>query len=235
MTALQTDPNKIVPLKTGKNQSKSSIILLWILIPIVVFVLSLAVGRYWIPPTTLIRIVGTKLNLIQFDYPATLNTVLFEVRLPRVIASFLVGMGLSAAGAVYQGLFRNPMASPDILGASAGAGFGAAMGILLSFSIAGIQITSFIFGIGCWCNILNQLRISSEGESILVMVLTGIVIGALFQAFIMLLKFVADPNIAGDHFLADGRAFRSNKIRFVDAGTADSNRIDSAFPLSLAA
>ena len=79
-------------------------------------------------------------------FRSTVDTVLFDIRLPRIVAAMFVGGSMAISGAVYQGLFKNPMVSPDILGASAGSGFGAAIAILLSFGTVGIQVSSFIFG-----------------------------------------------------------------------------------------
>ena len=75
-------------------------------------------------------------------------TVILGVRLPRIIAAMLIGAGLSLSGGAYQGMFRNPLVSPDILGASAGAGFGAALGIMLSKSVITTQILALAFGLG---------------------------------------------------------------------------------------
>jgi len=73
--------------------------------------------------------------------------VLFQIRLPRIVAAMMVGAALSTSGAAYQGMFRNPLVSPDILGVSAGASFGAALAILLSWGIIGIQVSAFGFGL----------------------------------------------------------------------------------------
>src|SRR5262245_32944128 len=76
-----------------------------------------------------------------------IDTVLFEVRLPRVFAAVLVGAALAGAGVAYQTLFRNPLVSPDILGVSTGAGLGAVLGIFLSLPVLGIQLTAFAMGL----------------------------------------------------------------------------------------
>ena len=81
-----------------------------------------------------------------------IDTVLFQIRLPRVLAALAVGAALAAAGASYQTLFRNPLVSPDILGVSAGAGFGAVLGILLSLPVLGIQVLGFATGLATVCS-----------------------------------------------------------------------------------
>ena len=124
----------------------------------------------------------------------TPGIVLLQIRLPRLLACILVGSGLSLAGASYQGLFNNPMVSPDILGASAGAGFGAAIGILFGFDIVAIQALSFVGGLLAvllaWVLASGLCR---RGDPVLMLVLVGILIGSLFTALISLTKYLADP------------------------------------------
>lgn len=125
---------------------------------------------------------------------STAAIVLLQIRLPRLLACLLVGSGLALAGSSYQGLFNNPMVSPDILGASAGAGFGAALGILLGFDIVAIQALSFAGGLAAvllaWALAAGLCR---RGDPVLMLVLVGILIGSLFTALISLTKYVADP------------------------------------------
>jgi iron complex transport system permease protein len=125
--------------------------------------------------------------------PEPIDTVLFQIRLPRVLAALLVGAALAAAGTSYQTLFRNPLVSPDILGVSAGAGFGAVLGILLSLPVIAIQGLGFVTGlltVGIVYTLARALRSQNE---ILVLVLAGIVVGALAGAGISLVKILADP------------------------------------------
>jgi iron complex transport system permease protein len=119
--------------------------------------------------------------------------VLFFVRLPRVAAAMLVGAALAAAGAAYQGLFRNPLVSPDILGVSAGAGLGAVLGIFLALPVVGIQLLAFLVGLGT-VGLVLLIAASVRGrEPVLVLVLAGVVVGALAGSVISLLKVLADP------------------------------------------
>jgi iron complex transport system permease protein len=124
----------------------------------------------------------------------TAEIVLLQIRLPRLLACILVGSGLSLAGSSYQGMFNNPMVSPDILGASAGAGFGAAAGILLGLNFVSIQALSFAGGLVAvllaWALASGLCR---RGDPILMLVLVGILIGSMFTALISLTKYVADP------------------------------------------
>jgi len=119
--------------------------------------------------------------------------VLFAVRLPRIAAALLVGAALSAAGAVYQGLFRNPLVSPGILGVSTGAGLGAATGIFLSLPVVAIQGLAFATGLATVALVYGVATAVRGHEPTLVLVLAGVVIGALAGACISLLKILADP------------------------------------------
>ena len=110
------------------------------------------------------------------------DTVLFEVRLPRVFAAVLVGASIAAAGAAYQTLFRNPLVSPDILGVSTGAGLGAVIGIFLSLPVAGIQLLAFVVGLVTVGLVYAIAAVVRGREPILVLVLAGVVIGSLAGA-----------------------------------------------------
>jgi iron complex transport system permease protein len=119
--------------------------------------------------------------------------VFWYVRLPRCLLTILVGAGLAASGCVYQGLFRNPLVSPDILGVSAGATFGAALGLLLpgtTYSL--IHILAFLFGLGAVALAMSIARLVAV-KPILVLVLAGLVVLSIFNSAITITKFLADP------------------------------------------
>jgi iron complex transport system permease protein len=118
--------------------------------------------------------------------------VIFGIRLPRILAALLVGAGLSVAGTSFQGLFKNPLVSPELLGVASGAGFGAALGILLSGRLVVIQVSAFLAGIMA-VTITYTISRVYRSTVILVLVLSGIMVGALFSALISLIKYVADP------------------------------------------
>jgi iron complex transport system permease protein len=122
-----------------------------------------------------------------------IDTVLFSIRLPRVLAAVLVGAALAAAGAAYQGLFRNPLVSPDILGVSTGAGLGAVFGIFLSWPVAGIQLAAFVTGLATVGLVTLIGGLVRHREPVLILVLAGVVVGSLAGAAISLLKILADP------------------------------------------
>lgn len=162
-----------------------------ILIFAVVFFGSFMVGRYQIMPGELVKIILSRITDIEPTWDDAAETVLFNIRLPRVLAAALIGAALSIAGVSYQGMFQNPMVSPDILGASSGAGFGAALAILLGFGYAGISIMAFIIGLAA---VLLAYGISrmSRINSALAMILAGMMIGSLFTACTSFVKLVAD-------------------------------------------
>ena len=154
---------------------------------------SFMLGRYPIEPWTLIRVLASRVIPVTPDWPSQVETVLFNVRLPRVLMAALIGAGLSAAVAAYQGIFKNPMVSPDVLGASSGAGFGAALGLFLSFSYQGVSFLAFVLGlsaVGAVCLISSRVKYNQT----LGLVLAGMMISSLFTAAVSFLKLVADPN-----------------------------------------
>lgn len=171
-----------------------SIISLLIIILIIAIIISVCTGRYSISVKQLMTIFFGKVFGLTKTWSDTMETVLFNVRLPRIIVALLVGSALATAGSTYQGLFKNPMVSPDILGASAGAGFGAAMAILLSFGSVGIQVSSFAFGIlAVGLSYFLSNIIARKNNAILILVLTGMVVQSMFSSFISITKYVADP------------------------------------------
>jgi iron complex transport system permease protein len=160
---------------------------------LILAVVAAFIGPY---PISLGDALGAVWNRLSGEIPesgTTLDTVLFFVRLPRVVAAMLVGGALAAAGAAYQGLFRNPLVSPDILGVSAGAGLGAVLRIFLSLPVLGIQLLAFVVGLGT-VGLVLLIAASVRGrEPVLVLVLAGVVVGALAGSLISLLKVLADP------------------------------------------
>lgn len=155
-------------------------------------VVSLWLGRYPIPVKDVLGILLARLYPLNQFWTDRAETVLLNIRLPRIILACLVGCCLSAAGAAYQGVFQNPMAAPDILGASAGAAFGAALAILNSGSSGTIIISAFLFSL-LTVSIAYSVSRKVKGKGILGLILSGIVIGSLFSAATSFIKLVADP------------------------------------------
>jgi iron complex transport system permease protein len=168
-----------------------TILVLLTIVLVVVTVIASGIGPYRIPPIAVLRaVLGWPFG--NSDEGA-IDTVLFNIRLPRVAAAGLVGAALAAAGAAYQNLFRNPLVSPDILGVSTGAGLGAVIGILLGLPVVLIQLLGFAGGLLTVMIVAVLARSLRGGGDVLVLVLAGIVVGALAGAAISLVKVLADP------------------------------------------
>jgi iron complex transport system permease protein len=149
------------------------------------------IGAYPIAPVDIAAALARR--LAGAPPQGQIDTVLFEVRLPRILAAVVVGAALAAAGGAYQTLFRNPLVSPDILGVSTGAGLGAVLGIFLSLPVVGIQLMAFVMGLATVGLVYGIASLVHGREPLLVLVLAGVVVGALAGAAISLLKILADP------------------------------------------
>lgn len=152
---------------------------------------SLLVGRYALSPGQLLHMLWTKVTGGAADWPLSDDKVVFAVRLPRVAAAALVGAALAVSGAAYQGMFRNPMVSPDILGASTGAGFGAAVAILLGAGYFGISAAAFCCGLLAVAAAWLVSRLSRTNQTV-ALILAGMMISSLFSAGTSFVKLVAD-------------------------------------------
>ncbi len=150
-------------------------------------------GRYPLAGSDVVAVLWSRLVGDASGRPAAVEAVILQVRGPRVLAALAVGSALSVAGAAFQGLFRNPLVSPDILGASAGAALGAVLGIYFSLGLVAIQAAAF--GGGLLAVALVYLLGASlrGGDPVLALLLTGIVVGSLLGAGIGLVKYLADP------------------------------------------
>nr|WP_279292710.1 iron ABC transporter permease [Methylobacterium goesingense] len=156
-------------------------------------VLALATGRFAVPLGDVVEILGARLLGLPVRADPAMQTVILQVRLPRVLAALVVGASLAAAGATYQGLFRNPLVSPDILGVSAGASLGAVLGIFLSLPVAAIQGLAFAGGLGAVAAVYAVGAAVRRHDPVLTLVLAGVAIGAVLGSAISLLKVLADP------------------------------------------
>lgn len=154
---------------------------------------SLLTGRLEISLRQCVGILASRFLEITPFWTQVQENMLCLVRLPRILTALLVGMALSIAGTSYQCIFRNPMAAPDILGASTGAAFGAALAILLGRSSVEITLWAFVSSLGCVGLVLLCSRLC-RGDAVLNLILAGIMIGSLFSAATSYLKLIADPN-----------------------------------------
>lgn len=152
---------------------------------------SLLVGRYALSPGQLVHMLWARITGGAADWPISDDKVVFAVRLPRVAAAALVGAALAVSGAAYQGMFRNPMVSPDILGASTGAGFGAAVAILLGAGYFGISAAAFCCGLLAVAAAWLVSRLSKADQAV-ALILAGMMISSLFSAGTSFVKLVAD-------------------------------------------
>jgi iron complex transport system permease protein len=160
---------------------------------IAALVLAFTVGRYPVTLSDLFGVIAGKLTGHAPNVPPAVENVIWQVRGPRVIAASLVGAGLAVAGTAFQGLFRNPLVSPDILGASSGAALGAVFGIFISLGVFAVQALAFFGGILAVASVYAVGSAVRARDPVLVLVLAGVVIGALLGAGVGLIKYVADP------------------------------------------
>lgn len=153
---------------------------------------ALCLGPYYVPLDQTIGILADTLLDIPATWSDMARNVIMEVRLPRIIGALLVGAALAVAGGAYQGTFRNPLVSPDLLGVSSGACIGAAAAILVGAGTIGIQAAAFIGGIAavaCTCAIPKMLK----RDSTITLVLSGIIVGGFCGSILGLIKYLADP------------------------------------------
>ncbi len=151
------------------------------------------VGRYPVSLGDLAQVLLAKTTGHAAHVPPAVESVILQVRGPRVLAALIVGAALAVAGTAFQGLFRNPLVSPDILGASSGAALGAVLGIFFSLGVFAIQALAFAGGLIAVAAVYAVGSAVRARDPILVLVLTGVVIGALLGAGVGLVKYLADP------------------------------------------
>src|SRR6185437_8148158 len=155
--------------------------------------LAFTVGRYPVSLADLVQVLFAKITGGQPHVSQAVASVILDVRGPRVLAAAMIGAALAVAGAAFQGLFRNPLVSPDILGASSGAALGAVLGIFFSLGVFAIQALAFAGVLAAVAAVYTVGSMVRARDPILVLVLTGVVIGALLGAGVGLVKYLADP------------------------------------------
>lgn len=160
---------------------------------IAIFLASLVIGRFFVPIDQVANILSSKFLVLPITWDASMYNVVMEIRLPRVIGAIAVGISLAVSGAAYQGVFRNELVSPDLLGVSHGSSVGACVGILMHLSLYGIAILAFMGGIISVCLTLLLPRLI-QNQSRIVLVLCGIIVSGFMAAIIGLLKYIADPD-----------------------------------------
>lgn len=165
--------------------------ILWILLPFVLALICIGLGRYriGIKETIEVLLAGIEGNE---NVDAVATSVIYNIRMPRILTTLAVGGGLAVAGAAFQGLFTNPLATPDTLGVAKGASLGAVLAILFGQNMIVVQIAALIFGlvtVAITCNISR----SKGKNSMIMIIMSGIVVGELCQAMVSLVKYAADP------------------------------------------
>ena len=164
--------------------------LLIFLLPFAAAVICIGIGRYNISPAESLGILLSPLTGREVDPQGW--SVIYHVRLPRILLALAVGMGLSVSGASFQSLFSNPLATPDTLGVATGASFGAVLALLFTRNILVVQLAALLMGLAALAGTCLISRLNGK-SSLLMVVLGGMVVSSLFQALVSLAKYVADP------------------------------------------
>lgn len=181
-------------MKRNVSQKNHRPVLPWLLIILVVLtVLAIGLGRYYISPADVVKILFSRIAPITQTWEPKAESVIFTLRLPRILSALLVGMALSLSGAAYQGVFKNPLVAPDMLGVSAGACVGASAAILLHLGQLGIQMVAFLGGI---LAVLLAAAIPRfiKNQSMMTLVLAGVIVSGVMNSLLGLLKYLADPD-----------------------------------------
>ena len=156
---------------------------------LVIVILALSVGRYSMNPIDTMKAIFTKIAGIKGN--EIMESVVFFVRIPRVLGALFIGMALSVSGAVYQSAFKNPLVSPDLLGVSSGASTGAALAIILSVSTQKIQLFAFLGGMFA-VFLTTTLPKLLKNSSNMMLVLSGIIVGGFMTSLLGVIKFFAE-------------------------------------------
>ncbi len=177
-----------------KNRHYCNVMLLLFLLLVIIAVCAMLVGQYDISFSDLYEIITEKTGTTTSNSLKTAAHVLFQVRIPRILLAGLVGAGLSISGSALQGTFQNPLVSPDLLGVCSGAGFGAALGILMGKGTGLFTpVLSLAFGLISVLLVFFFAGTRSRSETLSV-ILGGIIVSSIFTALISLIKYVADSS-----------------------------------------
>ena len=157
------------------------------------FLFSFVLGRYDMSALQVLRILLSQMFPLEETWTASMQAVVLNVRLPRIALACLVGCALSLAGTAYQSVFQNPMAAPDILGASSGACFGAALAILLGLPRGGVTLMAFASSM-LTIALVYLVSAKTKGARTVSILLSGVMISSFFSAGTSYIKLVADPS-----------------------------------------
>ncbi|MFJ6321230.1 MULTISPECIES: FecCD family ABC transporter permease [unclassified Rhizobium] len=174
----------------SRHAPRVTIVMLAILLAVAA-VISLGMGRYDIPFLRVVEILWSPISAPTMPVTATEANVVFTVRMPRILLALLTGAGLALSGATLQGVFRNPLVGPQVVGVSSGAAFGGTLAILLSFSRYALLGSAFAFGLSALI-IVYALNGIVARRNILALVLAGVVVSGFFGALVSLVQYLAD-------------------------------------------
>ena len=181
-------PGDIGRLAAGRRNRAVLIMVGLAVVTVVGALAATMLGHYALSPAEILDV------LVSPGANPTGAQIFYEVRLVRIAGAVMIGIGLALAGSAFQAVFRNPMVSPDVLGASGGAGVGASLALLLGLGSAAVQVLSFAGGILAVALALFVERVvSRRGGSLLTLILTGMVVASLCSAIISLIKYLGDP------------------------------------------
>ena len=166
--------------------------ILFLIIPLIIAFVCLGIGRYSLNLRQTFIILFSPITKTVVSYADYI--VIFNIRIPRLILAFSVGLGLAISGAAFQSMFSNPLATPDTLGVGSGASFGAALALLLGFNLIGVQILAMVVGLSALLITLWISKNTVTQSKIVMIVLSGIVVSSLFKALVSGVKYIADPN-----------------------------------------
>jgi len=162
---------------------------------ILLFLISIVSGRFDLSIEQVLMIILSRAFPVTPTWESIAETIVFQIRLPRVFAAMLIGASLATAGATYQSLFRNPMISPDFLGVTSGASIGAATAIIMDMPFFTVQIFAFIGGITATLITLSIPKML-KNHSTLTLVLSGIVVTGMFRSVMSIIRYLAEPTTA---------------------------------------
>ena len=164
--------------------------IVFLLLPIPAFAISLLIGTYTFPTEDVVYVIASHAFNLNSNYPDVYDTIVFDIRLPRVLLAMMVGTALSVSGATFQGIFRNPLVSPFILGVSSGAAFGAALSIGV-FPEIPVQIGAFVFSLVAVGLAYYMSRIKGR-TPVVSLVLSGVIVSAIFGSLLAIIQFAVD-------------------------------------------
>jgi iron complex transport system permease protein len=166
--------------------------ILLLIILLICIVWSMCVGKYPVSPRESLQIIFNNIFGLAGSYEPMAESVVRGLRLPRILAAIVIGAALSMSGTTYQGIFKNPLVSPDFLGVSSGACIGAAIAILMALSSAYIQLFAFVGGLlAVGLTVMIPRLIKSDSN--IMLVLSGIIVGGFIGSLLGLIKYIADP------------------------------------------